>query len=111
MPKVNGSFVAGDVRATENPGLSSLHTVFVREHNRIAGALAALDATLSDEELYQRTRRYCYIVEQRPDLIDLRRLLEGAILLVLETSLDLTGSHRMSVPWQMCPTLPISGAI
>ena len=57
LPKVNDTYVAGDVRATENPGLSSLHTVFVREHNRIAAALHALDATLSDEELYQRTRR------------------------------------------------------
>ena len=55
---MNGTYVAGDVRATENPGLSSLHTIFLREHNRIAGALGALDATLSDEELYQRTRRY-----------------------------------------------------
>ena len=57
---MNGTFVAGDARATENPGLSSLHTIFVREHNRIAGTLAALDRSLSDEELYQRARRYMY---------------------------------------------------
>ena len=58
LPKVNGTFVAGDARATENPGLSSLHTIFVREHNRIARTLADLDRSLSDEELYQRARRY-----------------------------------------------------
>ena len=57
LPKLDGEYAGGDVRATENPGLSSLHTVFVREHNRIASALGAADSSLSDEELYQRTRR------------------------------------------------------
>ena len=53
----NGTRIGGDVRADENPGLSSLHTIFVREHNRIATALSAIDGTLSAEELYQRSRR------------------------------------------------------
>ena len=51
-------FTAGDVRARENPGLSSLHTIFVREHNRIATALNAIGSQYSDEDLYQITRRY-----------------------------------------------------
>ena len=58
LPKLEGEYAGGDVRATENPGLLSLHTIFVREHNRIASALAEMDSSLSDEELYQRTRRY-----------------------------------------------------
>ncbi len=49
-------FLAGDVRANENAALISIHTVWVREHNRIAGELAQNDPSLSDEELYQQAR-------------------------------------------------------
>lgn len=50
-------FLAGDERANENIGLTSLHTLFVREHNRLAEQIAARDSGLSGEEIYQRARR------------------------------------------------------
>ncbi len=49
-------FLAGDVRANENVALTAMHTVFVREHNRIAGELAQADPLLSGEELYEGAR-------------------------------------------------------
>lgn len=49
-------YLAGDVRANENIALTSMHTIFVREHNRIATELAAEDSSLTDEELYQAAR-------------------------------------------------------
>ena len=58
LPGVDGDeFTSGDVRAVENPGLASMHTIFVREHNRIASVLNVMQPQLSDEELYQMTRR------------------------------------------------------
>ena len=42
----------------ENPALTCLHTIFLREHNRKASELLSLDESLSDEILYQEARRY-----------------------------------------------------
>ena len=48
--------VAGDIRATEQPGLASLHSLFLNEHNRIAREIKLLNSSLSDEDIYQLTR-------------------------------------------------------
>lgn len=50
-------FLAGDVRANENPELLSLHILFVREHNRIADRAAQRHPEWTDEQLYQHARR------------------------------------------------------
>ena len=53
--------VAGDVRANENIGLTAVHTLFAREHNRI---VAALPTTLSPEDKFQIARRVVGAEEQ-----------------------------------------------
>ena len=50
-------FIAGDVRANENVVLSSMHTLFVREHNRLADALASEHSDWTDERVFQRARQ------------------------------------------------------
>jgi len=52
-----GSFVCGDIRANENLALTSLQTIFLREHNRRARQLKATDPSLDDEAIYQRARK------------------------------------------------------
>jgi peroxidase len=56
-PQPDQYYVAGDVRANEQPGLTALHTLFVREHNRWCDELAQRHATWDDERLYQEARR------------------------------------------------------
>ena len=50
-------YTAGDVRAMENPALACLHTLFLREHNRIAREMKLLQPMMDDEAIYQQTRR------------------------------------------------------
>ncbi|WP_336247093.1 peroxidase family protein [Octadecabacter dasysiphoniae] len=49
-------YLAGDVRANENPNLLSLHTTFVREHNHWAEKLAEDHPDWDDEQLYDAAR-------------------------------------------------------
>ncbi len=50
-------FLAGDIRANENIELTSLQTLFMREHNRQAALLAKQHPSWTDEQLYQGARQ------------------------------------------------------
>uniref|UniRef100_A0A8U8AZN7 Uncharacterized protein n=1 Tax=Geospiza parvula TaxID=87175 RepID=A0A8U8AZN7_GEOPR len=50
-------FLAGDTRASEMLELACMHTLFVREHNRLAGKLRSLNPHWNDERLYQEARK------------------------------------------------------
>lgn len=50
------TIVTGDVRGAEHPGITGLHLIFVREHNRICDRLRTQGLT-NDEEIYQKARK------------------------------------------------------
>ncbi|XP_029018196.1 eosinophil peroxidase-like [Betta splendens] len=80
-PKEVQCFVAGDIRSSENIALTSIHTLMLREHNRLARALAKLNPHWDGDRLYHEARKimgaYFQIITYRdylplivgPDLI------------------------------------------
>ncbi|XP_053639505.1 salivary peroxidase/catechol oxidase-like isoform X3 [Cherax quadricarinatus] len=50
-------FLAGDVRVNEQPALTSMHTVWLREHNRLVGLLAEINPHWSDDRLFFQARK------------------------------------------------------
>ncbi|MFT5523984.1 MAG: peroxidase, partial [Pirellulaceae bacterium] len=50
-------FLLGDARGNEQTGLTATHSLFIREHNRLADLLKANDNALTDQEIYQIARK------------------------------------------------------
>ncbi len=50
-------FLAGDIRANENVVLTAIHTLFVREHNRICKSYRENNPTHDEEIIFQYARR------------------------------------------------------
>jgi hypothetical protein len=49
-------FLGGDIRVNEQVALTTMHTTWMREHNRIATLLATDFPTFTDEQIYQAAR-------------------------------------------------------
>lgn len=61
LPNAGGTsdtlFLAGDVRANEQAGLAAMHTLFMREHNRLCDEIALANPGFTGEQIYQEARR------------------------------------------------------
>ncbi len=60
-----GCFLAGDGRSSEQMVLACMHTLFLREHNRIAQTLGKLIPNWQGEIIYQETRKIVGAVLQK----------------------------------------------
>ncbi|QQP51215.1 Uncharacterized protein FKW44_012495 [Caligus rogercresseyi] len=78
LPKdCNGTYVAGDARAMLVSGLVSLHTLYVREHNRLARLLAKKYPTMSNHTIFEETRRIVGAINQNIIYGDFLNILLG----------------------------------
>ncbi|KAI1288387.1 Chorion peroxidase [Halotydeus destructor] len=50
-------FAAGDGRVNIQPNLVVMHSIWLRQHNQVAGVLSSLNPDWDDETLYQESRR------------------------------------------------------
>ncbi|MYA02499.1 MAG: hypothetical protein F4038_09420 [Chloroflexi bacterium] len=53
----NGLFLAGDIRVNEHVVLTAMHTLFVREHNRLAEQIAIEHPDLTGHEIFELARK------------------------------------------------------
>ena len=58
-------FLSGDTRTNEQMVLTCMHTLFVREHNRIARKLGEINKHWNNEKIYQETRKIVGAVLQK----------------------------------------------
>ena len=77
LPINTQCFLAGDVRSNEQVSLNSFHTLFVREHNRIATELKKINDNWKGEKIYQETRKILGAVLQKIVYCDYLPLIIG----------------------------------
>jgi hypothetical protein len=86
----NELFVCGDERCNENPGLTALQTIFLREHNRLADKFAREHPDWDSERIFQTARKWVCGVS----IFHLKR---PPIVLSFFVSITLISSHLFTL--------------
>ena len=63
--QTGGCFLAGDTRSSEQMALAAIHTLFVREHNRVAKQLIQINPHWTGDTVYQETRKIVGAIIQK----------------------------------------------
>ncbi len=71
-------FLAGDLRVNEQASLTVMHTLWVREHNRIARALRANSPSMSSDDVFETARSIVIAEIQKITYTDYLPLLLGS---------------------------------
>ena len=73
-------FIAGDERANEQTGLTVMHTLWLREHNRMARRLGEMNPCWDDERIYQVARKIVGAEMQKITFYDFLPVLFGTYM-------------------------------
>jgi len=73
----NDAMCEGDGRVNENPGITSYHTVFIRQHNLLEEGLHLLNPNWNGDRLFQETRRIVGAILQHVTYNELLPVLVG----------------------------------
>ncbi|XP_037780731.1 chorion peroxidase-like [Penaeus monodon] len=88
-------FQAGDLRVNEQPALTSMHTLWLREHNRLATELADVNPHWNDDRLFFETRRIVAAQMQKITYGEwLPTVLGPAVMKVFRLPLQRLGYYR-----------------
>lgn len=90
-PKDTYCFLGGDERVNEQPTLTVLHTLYVRDHNRMAASLASINPHWDDDRIYHETRHIMAAISQH---------------LVMSEYLPTLLGHEMMLLYNLTETAP-----
>ena len=76
-------FVAGDLRVNEQAGLSVMHTIWVREHNRIATIVRSFNPDFTSDQVFLTTRQIVASIIQKITFQDFIPILIGDLFIKL----------------------------
>lgn len=93
-PVKTNEFLAGDERSTEHSILASLHTLWVREHNRLCDFVRSGEPTWTETEVFWKTRQLVIAKIQKITYEEWLPALFGDLVTLLDDRLPSKDQHQ-----------------